>query len=178
MMIFDPYNDRLARDIRNSLSSALAEELTGKADGILSAVVDSWIEMVLALIYQTYIKERVALYRQAISKIRACQIVDPRYQAIYLWNMGLYFEMHELLETVWLKAIEPERSALKGWIQAAGVYEHFQRGKVDAARNLGRRAERYLRKGRSFLSFISNLDQLIEAVADPSDVAPQIISVQ
>ncbi len=86
--------------------------------------------------------------------------------------------MHELLEIIWQKTHEPERSALKGWIQAAGVYIHFQRGKVDAARSLARRAEMYLREGRSYLGFISNLDQLIEAVADPTDVAPQLLPVQ
>jgi len=34
-----------------------------------------------------------------------------------------------------------------------------------------------LRKGRRFLGFISNLDQLIEALADPTVVAPQILPV-
>ena len=178
MAIIDPYNDRLARDIRNSLSSAFVKELNGNADGVLSAVADGWQEMALPPMYQTYIEGRLAIYRRAIGEIRANRIVDPRYQGIYLWNMGLFFEMHELLETVWLKALEPERSALKGWIQAAGVYEHFQRGKVDAARNLARRAEMHLRKGRSHLGFIANLDQLIAAVADPTDVVPQIIPVQ
>ena len=86
--------------------------------------------------------------------------------------------MHELLETIWLKAPEPERSALKGLIQAAGVYEHFNRGKKDAARSLARKAEMHLSIGRSFLGFISNLDQLIEAVADPKDVAPKILPVR
>ena len=83
--------------------------------------------------------------------------------------------MHELLETLWQKTREPERSALKGWIQAAGVYVHFHRGKVDAARSLARKAEKHLRKGRRFLGFISNLDQLIEALADPTDVAPKLL---
>ena len=178
MMVFDPYNDRLARDIRNSLSSALVEELSGSDDGVLSTAANNWLDMSLAPGHKTYIESRMALYRRAIDDIRADQVSDPRFQAIYLWNLGLFFEMHELLETVWLKAREPERSALKGWIQAAGVYEHFLRGKKDAARGLGRRAEMHLRKGRDFLGFISNLDQLIEAVADPTDAVPQIIPVQ
>jgi hypothetical protein len=177
MVIFDPYSDRLARDIRNSLSSALVNELTGNADGKLAVVADDWLSKGLAPIYQTYIQNRLSIYRRAIDEIRAGHVVDPRYQAIYLWNLGLFFEMHEILETIWLKTREPERSALKGWIQAAGVYVHFKRGNVDAARGLARKAELHLRKGRSFLGFISNLDQLIEAISDPTDVAPQIISV-
>jgi hypothetical protein len=177
MVIFDPYSDRLARDIRNSLSSALVNELTGNADGKLAVVADDWLSKGLAPIYQTYIQNRLSIYRRAIDEIRAGHVVDPRYQAIYLWNLGLFFEMHEILETIWLKTREPERSALKGWIQAAGVYVHFNRGNVNAARSLARKAEKHLRKGRSFLEFIANLDQLIEAISDPTDVAPQIISV-
>lgn len=178
MLIFDPYNDRLARDIRNSLSSALTKELTGNANGLLSAVAEDWKVMASAPKYKTYVESRLAVYRRAIDEIRARQVIDTRYQAIYLWNLGLFFEMHELIETIWLKAHEPERSALKGWIQAAGVYIHFKRGKVDVARSLARRAQMYLREGRSYLGFISNLDQLIEALADPTDVTPQILPVQ
>ena len=178
MEILDPYSDRLARDIRNSLSTALVKELSGKAGGFLSSAADGWLETTLAPIYQTYIEDRMALYRRAIGEIRAGHVSDPRYQAICLWNLGLFFEMHELLETIWQKSREPERSALKGWIQTAGVYVHFQRGKVEAARSLAQRAAKHLRSGRSCLGFISNLDQLIEALADPSDVAPKILPVQ
>jgi predicted metal-dependent hydrolase len=178
IMIFDPYKDRLARDIRNSLSSALVEELTGNTAGLLSTVADEWIAMAPGLKYKTYIESRLALYHRAIDQIRARHVLDIRYQAIYLWNLDLFFEMHELLETLWQKAHEPERSALKGWIQAAGVYIHFKRGKVDAARGLARRAEMYLREGRSYLGFISNLDQLIEALSDPTDVAPKLLADQ
>ena len=176
-MTFDPFSDRLARDIRNSFSSALVEELTGNTGDVLSAVADGWQEMTLAPVYQNYIDDRLALYHRIIDEIRANQIADPRYQAICLWNRGLFFEMHELLETIWLKAREPERSALKGWIQAAGVYVHIQRGKVDAARGLAQRAATHLRNGRSNLGFISNLEQLIEALADPTKAAPKILPV-
>ena len=178
MAILDPYSDRLTRDIRNSLSSALVKELAGNADGFISVVADGWLATTVAPVYQAYIEDRLALYRWAMGEISAGHIVDPRYQAICLWNLGLFFEMHELLESLWKKTREPERSALKGRIQAAGVYVHFQHGKVDAARRLARRAEMHLRKGRSFLRFISNLDPLIEALADATDVAPKIIPIQ
>lgn len=171
---FDPYNDRIARDIRNTLSSALVNELTGNGDALLSTVADEWLAQVLAPIYQAYIKEKQVLYRQAIGEIKSCNATDPRYQAISLWNLGLFFEMHELLETIWQNAFEPERTALKGWIQAAGVYVHYHRGKPDAALGLAQRAVKHLRKGRGCLGFIANLDQLIEALANPSDAAPQI----
>ena len=177
MKIFDPYSDRLARDIRNSLSSALVQEITWDAAGSLITAADVWLAKAPAPIYQAYIKDRLVLYRRAIDEIRNGQVMDTRYQAICLWNLGLFFEMHELLETIWHQSRDPERSALKGWIQAAGVYVHFLRGKEDAARGLAKRATKHLRKGRACLSFISNLDQLIEAVTDPSDSPPQISTI-
>ena len=177
MDIFDPYKDRLARDIRNSLSSALVKELTGDADNLLSAMAKEWLSAAPAHVYRAYIENRLALYQRAIDEIRADQVVDTRYQAVYLWNLGLFFEMHELLETIWQKTSGAERSALQGWIQAAGVYVHFQRGKVDVAQRLARKAQMHLRNGRNCLGFISNLDQLIDAIAAPEDVAPQIIPV-
>lgn len=171
----DPYSDRLARDIRNSLSTAFVEELTGKAQGALSGTADAWLETVSASIYQAYIEDRMALYRQAADEMKSGGIVDARYQAICLWNLGLYFEMHELLETIWLRSRDPERSALKGWIQAAGVYVHFRRGKKAVARSLAKRAAVYLNSGRDSLRFIANLDQIIDALSDPADTPPRIV---
>jgi hypothetical protein len=178
MKIFDPYNDRLARDIRNRLSSAFIGELSGDGDVSLSAMADDWLVKVTDPIYQRYIQDRLAFYWRAIDRIRADRIIDPRFQAIHLWNLGLFFEMHELLETIWHETSGPEHSALKGWIQAAGVYVHFQRGQKDAARSLAQRAARHLRENRVCLEFIANLGQLIEALADPTDVAPQILPAQ
>ena len=175
MEIFDPYSDRLARDIRNSLSSALVQEIAWDAAGSLITAADVWLAKAPAPIYQTYIKDRLVLYGQAIDEIRDSQIIDTRYQAICFWNLGLFFEMHELLETIWHQSHDPERSALKGWIQAAGVYVHVQRGKVDAAKGLAKRAEKHLRNGQSCLDFISNLDELLYAIVDPSNTPPLII---
>jgi hypothetical protein len=173
--IFDPYSDWLARNIHNSLSSALVKDLTGEATDALSVAADVWLAKSLARIYQTYIESRSALYRSVIDEMKACQVTDIRYQAIYLWNRDLFFEMHELLETIWHQSRDPERSALKGWIQAAGVYVLFQRGKVNAARGLAKRAANHLQNGRSCLGFIANLDELMAAVADPADGAPKLV---
>jgi hypothetical protein len=175
MKTFDPYRDRLARDIRNALSSALVKEIAGEAPGSLLKLADVWLSKGPAPLYQTYIHTRMGLYGQALDEIRTHQLVDTRYQAICLWNLGLFFEMHELLETLWLHRRDPERSALKGLIQAAGVYVHFQRGKEAAAQSLAQRAATHLRNGRSCLAFIANLDDLIEALANPRAIAPHLI---
>ena len=177
MEIFDPYGDRLQRDIRNSMSSALVQEITWDAAGSLMTSADVWLAKAPAPIYQTYVKDRLKLYDQVIDEIRNNRIMDTRYQAICFWNLGLFFEMHRLLENIWHQSHDPERAALKGWIQAAGVYVHIQRGKVDAAKGLAKRAVKHLRNGTSYLGFIANLDELIDAVADTTYRPPQLIPI-
>ena len=110
-----------------------------------------------------------------MAEITGAQIRNPRYQAVILWNNHLFFEMHELLETIWKIAKGPERTALKGWIQAAGAFVHAQRGKRDAARGLAVKAGRYLDQSRAALWYISNIDQLIEAMDDTLTHPPQLI---
>lgn len=163
-MPIDPFSDRTARDIRNSLSSALVRELTAPGSGAIDTVADQWLAWPLATDYRSYIDERCASYRQVLTEIRARGLGAIRLQAVALWNAGLYFELHELIETIWLDTAEPERSALKGWIQAAGAYLHLERGKPEAARGLARRARSHLAAGAAALTFITNLDQLIQAL--------------
>ena len=172
---FDPYTDRMARDIRNSLSEGLVHELKGDGDGSLSTLAKDWLKTAPGPVYHAYIQERMALFSRAIDQIKTGKIVDTRLQSICLWNLGLFFEMHELLETLWHKSQDPERSALKGWIQAAGVYVHFQRGKPEIARKLGRKAFRHLRNGRAQLDVISNIEQLIDALEQGIDVPPKLL---
>lgn len=162
MRPFDPFSDRLARDLRNALSSALVDQLTGKASDAILREADRWREKEMAPTYTAFLEERLRSYDAVLAEIEKVGHTDPRHQAVNLWNAGLLFELHELLETIWLKAKEPERTALKGVIQAAGAFLHNQRGKSDAAAGLAQRARRHLKTGADALGYIENLDRLIE----------------
>jgi hypothetical protein len=129
---FDPFNDRLARDIRNSLSSALVSDLSADKSEKTDQVVRFWEQQELLPLYQDYIRQTRERYRQVEVEIKSARIKDPRFQALVLWNAGLFFELHELLETIWHGTQGMERTGLKGLIQAAGVYVHRLR------ENLGR----------------------------------------
>ena len=163
----DPFSDRTARDLRNSLSSALVRDLTAGGGEGVDSVADRWLAEAVAENYTQYVTERRHRYAQVLEDIRSRGLRDARLQAVMLWNAGLFFELHELLETIWTSAPEPARTALKGWIQAAGACLHLERGKPDAARGLARRARGHLAAGAASLSFIANLDDLIEALGRP-----------
>jgi uncharacterized protein len=163
---FDPFRDRTARDIRNSLTSAFVSEITGKHPGAVCEIAQFWLSRTLKTVYLDYIEKMRARYAQALKMIHRTECADIRLQAVLLWNSGLFFEMHELLEMLFTKTKGLERVALKGLIQAAGVYVHANRGNQIAAKGLALRARDHLLAGREQLRFITNLDQLIENLKD------------
>jgi predicted metal-dependent hydrolase len=57
-------------------------------------------------------------------------------QAACLFNEGLFFEVHEVLEAVWLKAEGQVRLALQGLIQIAAGFHHLENGNLKGALNL------------------------------------------
>jgi len=170
---FDPFNDRLARDIRNSLSSALVSDLGAGTDANVGQVAGAWMQQELRSPYRGYVQRTLKRYRRVVGQIRSDHIHDPKRQALVLWNAELFFELHELLETVWRVARGEARTGLKGMIQAAGVYVHQSRGSA-AAQGLAIRARRNLLAGRNHLSFVTDIDRLIRSLEDPSRPPPTL----
>lgn len=57
-------------------------------------------------------------------------------QAAALWDEGLFFEVHEVLEAAWQPSSGPPRHALQGVIQIAVAFHHLFHGNPRGARNL------------------------------------------
>ena len=68
--------------------------------------------------------------------------------AAVLFDAGLYFEVHELLEPRWVSATGAERQALQGLIQVAVAFQHRDNGNVEGARSLLVEGNARLREGR------------------------------
>ncbi len=80
---------------------------------------------------------------------RAWQVIDGRPMdppepplgraldaAALLFDAGLYYEVHELLEPYWIRAAGADREALQGLIQIAVGFQHLANGNVAGARAL------------------------------------------
>lgn len=63
---------------------------------------------------------------------------------IDLFNRGVFFDAHEVLEDVWRAAPEPEKKFLQGLIQVAVALHHHSRGNIVGCRSLLARAQRNL----------------------------------
>jgi hypothetical protein len=56
--------------------------------------------------------------------------------AARLFDAGLFFEVHELLEPHWMNARDASRDALQGVIQIAVGWQHLANGNLAGARSL------------------------------------------
>src|SRR5262249_22646091 len=63
-------------------------------------------------------------------------LADALAAAATLFDAGLHFEVHELLEPWWARSEGAERQALQGLIQIAVGYQHLADGNLDGARTL------------------------------------------
>ena len=57
-------------------------------------------------------------------------------RGVALFNAGLYFECHELLEGVWRATPGPERAFYHGIVQAAAAFYHYEKRNLHGARTL------------------------------------------
>ena len=168
---FDPFGDRVSRDIRNMLSEAFVAAWQGA--GVDYAAVAADLHRRHAQpVYQAYIEGRLEAYRAAMEDRRALDDPDLLEEVIVVWNRGLFFEVHELIENHWHEARGLRREVLQTMIQAAAVYVHREAGREPAAAKLGRRVSARLDNLRPHLKTIANLDTLVRALAMPQSRPP------
>jgi hypothetical protein len=75
-------------------------------------------------------------------------LADALAAAAILFDAGLHFEVHELLEPWWARSEGVERQALQGLIQIAVGYQHLANGNLAGARTLLDEGARRLGAGR------------------------------
>ena len=172
---FDPFNNRLSRDIRNSLSEAIVEALSLSDKSPFLNMAARWQADNLDDVFVTYIQDRLKRYDQAFDQIYIHRIGDTRLQTLILWNQQLFFEVHELLEQIWRRTTGDEREALKGLIQAAGVYVHLEYRHRSAAEKLAGKSADRIQKFSEYLTFIGNLNELLIKLKSLDNSPPQLL---
>ena len=173
--VFDPFNNRLARDIRNTLSEAFVEALMALDKSEYQNIAQKWLAGNLDDVYAGYILDRLKRYAQVFEKININGINDAKIRMLVIWNHGLFFEVHDHLERLWQQTSGDERQALKGLIQAAGVYIHLKFNHRQAAERLAIKSSDRIQKYADCLSFIDDLNLLIDKLQNLDIVPPLLI---
>ena len=169
---FNPFEDRLSRDIRNDLSESILEVLDSHSIAPAQAVADAYKKQHLNPIYRDYIEDRITRYEASLARIGP-QTSILRTGAV-LWDNGLYFEVHEVLEPPWMNAIGDEKLLLQAMIRAAGVYINLELDYRDRAAKISAKALPVLRQFRDTLQRDLDADALVTALETLSVEPPRL----
>jgi hypothetical protein len=136
-----PLRNRLAEMVLRALADTTArQDLARLAEPGPSAGREfSWLADVGA--------EQIALVRERARRAHEALLHCPPLRAepsldetlaaaATLFDAGLHFEVHELLEPHWARGEGAERQALQGLIQIAVGYQHLANGNLEGARAL------------------------------------------
>ncbi len=129
-----------------------------------------------------YVRDRAGRFAAACAWLAAeGSSDDPLERARAAWDAGLFFEVHEIVEPVWLETRGAERPLLQGVIMAGAALHHLSRGNLAGARGLLGDAARRLAEApadarfalRRFAAGLRELHDAIEAgtVRDIADIA-------
>jgi hypothetical protein len=169
---FDPFNIRLARDIRNTLAESYVAALLQNDESVYRREAEQWFAKNLIDEFVDYIQDRIKRYDRTFNQIKENHINDAKLQALIIWNHGLFFEVHEHLEQIWQQTAGDEYQALKGLIQAAGVYVHLEYDHQAAAEKLALKASDRLSTYGDCLTFIANLNLLLDKLKTLDPLPP------
>ncbi len=173
---FDPFNDRLARDIRNGLSSALVESLP-ELTRVDEVSADFLRDDRLLPHHKAYIHERLQRYQavnQILTRHQVKGIICP---ALAMWDEQLFFEVHECLEGEWYPAPAGDRKkALQALICAAGTFVHVAQGNERGITKMSGRAISGLKEfGHALPELGAALTAIIACLEGPT-TPPRIFS--
>ena len=149
--MFDPFNDRLSRDIRNDLSESLLTCLRERRLLPARAVADRYLACHPAPVYAAYIQDRLERYGRFLAGV-ADDETDPLRLGFALWDLGLHFEVHEVLEQAWLRAAGEDKALFQALIRAAGVMIKRECGLSAAAAKMAAKARPVLERHRARLA--------------------------
>ena len=171
-MPFNPFEDRLSRNIRNDLSETVIEVLASASIAEAEKVAEAYRRQDLADIYENYITERLRRYDLALKTLSEGDgLLD---QAAVLWDLRLFFEVHEILEPAWIDAAGDEKRVLQALIRAAGVYINLELGYEQRARKICSKALPVLKALHMDLAGSIDTDALIAALETLSVEPPRL----
>ncbi len=171
---FEPFQDRLSRDIRNELSAALPLALATNDLAPVRDVAEWYLQQSLAAPYVAYIEARLAGYAKALALIARTEAKDALSRALVFWDLELFFEVHEILEQAWHGARGAEKEILQALIRAAGFYIKGEYGYFEAGAKMAGRAVAALEKNRQNCTGFA-LETLLESLQNLDPVPPKLL---
>ncbi len=102
-------------------------------------------------------------------------ITDPIHRGLVLWDLELFFEVHEVLEHTWYSAQGSMKQTLQALIREAGVYIKRRYGFSDSAIRIAAKAIPVLEENQAVLEVYFELSTLVAALRDPVAPPPKLL---
>jgi len=169
---FNPFEDRLARDIRNDLSESLLTVIASRSIEPAKDIAATYLGQEPGQPYRSYITDRLQRYEQILSRLDDSMNIIAT--AAVLWDLELFFEVHEILEPEGMKAAGERKLILQSLIRAAGVYIYLQLGYSERAAKIAGKTLPVLTRFGEKLRPDLDIDALIAAVAALSPEPPRL----
>ena len=173
-LLFNPFEDRLSRDIRNTLSSGFAEAIETENSEHLLSLLKKYQEKKFPGYCIDYIEDRSLRYKQALNALDTRE-KDPIHRSLILWDLGLFFEVHEVLEHAWYTAEGKMKETLQALIRAAGVYIKLEYGYIPQAEKIAEKSRVVLLANRALLQHYFEPDKLISALTRLQASPPKLL---
>ena len=174
MKRFDPFNDRLCRNVRNALSEAFKLAIKDNDLQPVDHVADLFLQETLPVHVIDYIQQRIASYEAVLAELDAKALTDPLTIALVIWDRRLFFETHEYLEPYWLVASGDEKRLLQALIRFAGTYVHLEQGNLSAARRISVKAAHGLSQAWDRLALYADPQRLLDKLTTLDPVPPTL----
>jgi hypothetical protein len=171
---FDPFNDRLCRNVRNALSEGFRDALKKRDMQPLRGMADFFLKDAPPACIETYIRRRMAAYEKVLADVSARCLEHPLDIAVAIWDRQLFFETHEYLEPYWMDAADDEKRLFQAMIRAAGTYVHIEQGNRIGAGRIAGKAIAGLECTASRLAPFADPRLLIKKLRNLDPIAPKL----
>jgi hypothetical protein len=171
---FDPFNDRLCRNVRNALSESFKSAVEKRDLQPVCQVAHSFLNEGLPACVSDYLRQRLATYEKVLVEMASKRLADPLDIALVIWDRRLFFETHEYLEPYWMAATGDEKRLFQALIRAAGAYVHLEQGNLAAAKRIAGKAIDGLTHGRERLAAHADPQRLLDKLETLDPVPPTL----
>ncbi len=174
---FDPFHNRLCRDIRNELSLSFMTAIRSRDLSAAAGVVKSYASKDVESFVAEYMEDRLKRYQRVVQSIESQNIPpDDTYRiACCIWNQSLFFEFHEWLEQSWHRAAGSEKQVLQALIRSAGVYLLLESGRMNGAIKMAAKAAAGLCELQTLVPGSFDVARLIDKLSTLDPVPPKFV---
>ncbi len=165
-MIFDPFENRLCRNIRNDIGYGFVKSVQQRSLAPFNSALKKYHNNADNPPFKSYINHRLTLVKKILMQIDSGRLktVNEFSILMFVWSHQLYYEFHEWVEELWLPANGNYKKSLQGLIFASVALEHHQYNRQIPAQKLSIKAIAKLERHGLLLPELINTEVIVDAL--------------